>query len=1237
MRLPRPHIPRPKPLSAFALGIVRSIKGSLGRFLAIFGIVALGCGFFAGLQMVGDDMRTYANEYYDGTNLYDIRVVSSLGFTSEDVDRFEAIEGVEHGMAAISFDVMADYGMGSDALRVSSLDMEKAERGKNEGVNAILSRDGQYLNRVALKTGRWPTEPNECVIGASVRYDEVAPIGSTIKILYGASDIDDFLDRDTFTIVGTVTSSNYPNISNLGSTTVGSGKIVNYVYLSESAFKEDAPFTEIYLTVEGAKDLKSGSDAYKDRVDEVIDNILDEQDSLKEARRNDLVKEGQDELEEGKQELETAKEEAEEKLDEGQKELDDAKAKLDEAQKQYDAGLSEWEAGRDAAYKQLDTGLQQVSEGQQKVDNLTNEIDTLTAQADATEAYVMARALEIGLTSSPNISVCRLKLKAEDSKLSNQIKSFDERQEAIDTVMDLEQQVASLQAHQSQIGTTNELRTARNVKYAQLATEKMTLQELYASSDTYFGRVVDDYARTAQEAVVSSLEAEVAGLDALILDAESTEQSINAIGPNLNATKRRLERLNDKLAKMPEEQTLRAQQAETASLISQADDVISSRYNVSAKKLELAILEATVDSGSNQYETSKASAEAELEKSKAKLDQAKKELDDGWREYEDGKREYEDGQREADEKIADAEQEIEDAQEKIDDVELPEFYILERTKNLGVETYSSDAGRIDAIAAVFPLMFFLVAALVALTTMTRMVEDERIEIGTYKALGYSTARIASKYLIYAGAASFLGAFVGVLVLSQVLPLIIILAYGLMYAVPIDGLPMPIGLGPCLQAFCLGVGITLLATWIAVVATLRESPAQLMLPKAPPAGKRILLERIKPLWSHLSFSWKVTLRNMFREKRRMFMTVVGISGCTALLLVGMALHDAIWDILDRQFGPIQNYDIVVGFDDEATQMDIGRVEDYLEGTDNAYDLVRMQHESMKAASDTTETKSAEVYVARSPEELLKTHTFRERVGQKELAFKDDSVLVSEKLARLLGVGTGDTITLFEMDDIGEADGSGMRLEVTGVYENYVGYPVFVGLKAWEDAGQKKPRFSTIEAKLRDGSKEAEAEVSDHLRAYDEVSTVRFTTDNIENVYKSIRVVDLVVWVLVFAAGILALIVIYNLTNINIGERIREIASLKVLGFTRREVYTYIFREVRLLSVIGDALGLFLGTAMARFVIVTAEADYTMFGRTIYPLSYVVAFVVTLIFAQLILVLMRKKLDQVDMVESLKSVD
>jgi putative ABC transport system permease protein len=319
------------------------------------------------------------------------------------------------------------------------------------------------------------------------------------------------------------------------------------------------------------------------------------------------------------------------------------------------------------------------------------------------------------------------------------------------------------------------------------------------------------------------------------------------------------------------------------------------------------------------------------------------------------------------------------------------------------------------------------------------------------------------------------------------------------------------------------------------------------------------------------------------------------------------------------------------------MDIGRVEDYLEGTDNAYDLVRMQHESMKAASDTTETKSAEVYVARSPEELLKTHTFRERVGQKELAFKDDSVLVSEKLARLLGVGTGDTITLFEMDDIGEADGSGMRLEVTGVYENYVGYPVFVGLKAWEDAGQKKPRFSTIEAKLRDGSKEAEAEVSDHLRDFDEVSTVRFTTDNIENVYKSIRVVDLVVWVLVFAAGILALIVIYNLTNINIGERIREIASLKVLGFTKREVYTYIFREVRLLSVIGDALGLFLGTAMARFVIVTAEADYTMFGRTIYPLSYVVAFVVTLIFAQLILVLMRKKLDKVDMVESLKSVD
>ena len=566
--------------------------------------------------------------------------------------------------------------------------------------------------------------------------------------------------------------------------------------------------------------------------------------------------------------------------------------------------------------------------------------------------------------------------------------------------------------------------------------------------------------------------------------------------------------------------------------------------------------------------------------------------------------------------------------------------MLDRSQSEGAATYHADTQRMDRLAAVFPTIFFLVAALVSLTTMTRTVEDDRQQIGTYKALGYGTARIAQKYLIYAGLAAGVGAVAGILLLSQVLPAIVTYAYSIIYVVPLLRFPIPIDVPKALLAALIGVGVTLGATWAAVVSTLRETPAALMLPRAPKPGRRILLERVRPLWARLSFSWKVTFRNLFRYKRRLVMTVVGIGGCTALLLVGFGLHDSIWDIIDGQFGPIVHYNATVGMDEGADELDVADTCDYLASQEGTTTLVRV-HEGMGQAEGpggTDEGKTrVTVVVPREADELSQAVTLRERVGKAPVAFDDDAVVVTEKLAGLQDVTVGDTLTVYDQDDVGNPTGPGHALTVTGVAENYVGNYVYVGRSAWARAGgEQSPAFSTLLVSLTNDP-EARSAIADDLHGRDHVSTVVFTDETIEMYRNALSSVNLVVVVLTVSAAALALIVLYNLTSINVAERVREIASLKVLGFTRREVHAYVFREVALLAVLGDILGMLLGVWLEHFVVVTAEVDYVMFGREIHPASFAVSFALTLVFTALALLSMRGKLDRVDMVESLKSVD
>lgn len=1258
-------------VSAFTKTILRSIRGSIGRFLAILGIVALGCGFFAGLLMSGPDMRAAADKLYDGTNLYDVRLVSTLGFTERDVDRVKEVEGVDGIMPAISCDAMARLGKEQLAVRISSLDVEAAKAGEEQGADVVLSQDGNYLNRVFLREGRWPQGADECVITADKSVGGLG-VGDSIEVMYGTVDLDDILRKRTFEVVGTVSASNYPYTGSFGSTTLGSGMIGEYAYVSPDAFVDDAPFTEMYLRVAGANAYESGSDAYKEAVGVVTNRLEQMESALAQARLQDVRTKAQDEVDEGREEYETESAKAQRELDDAKQKLDDAKQELEDGERELADGWAEYEDGksqlaqkRSEAEAQLADAQRQIESGAAELEKQAGELERGAQELqEGRKEFEKGKAELLKQLGAKDVESAEASLQKQRQQAEQGIADLEEAQAGAQKIIDGKAQLAQNKQEIEQ--GRAEWSTGRDQLLAALSAQGMPAASLEEACTMLQQVIAQQEAAGVPEEALAPLREALGQAQQLIAADQELTQGEAALAQGEKELAGAEQQLLAGLAKQGIEATdaagaieaLGAQKEEAQKGMEQLDEGLDGISKLKLAEEELDENEKKIEDGRRQIKEGReklASGKLELEEQRAEayrqldeaqgllddalneLEDGKKKLEDGRKEYEDGLAEYEDGKREADDKLSDAKRQLDDAQKKVDDLELPDIYTLDRTKSEGAVTYHDDSNRIDSIARVFPAMFFLVAALVALTTMTRMVEDDRIQIGTYKALGYSTARIASKYLWYAGLASVGGAALGIIVLSQVLPYIVTSSYAIIYTIPLRPFPLPIDPVVALMAGGLGVGVTLLSTWAAVVASLHEAPATLMLPRAPASGKRILLERVRPVWRHLSFSWKVTCRNLFRYKRRLAMTVVGISGCTALLLVGYGLHDSIWDIIDCQYGPIIHFNMTVGLDDEATEFDVRRVIDLLEGTGHVNGIERVHQANMQAGKNRSDTTMrVQVIVPRSSDELERVVTLRERTTQDAIPFDDDTVVVTEKIAIKYGIAVGDEILLYDQDAIGNVTGSGYPMRVCGIAENYVGNIVYMGCDAWKSVDSAEPVFSTLYANA-DEDEAVRDELASTLHEQDGVSTVIFSDESINQYRNMLKVVDDVVWVLILSAGLLAFIVLYNLTNINVEERIREIASLKVLGFTKREVYAYIYREIALLAVLGDVLGMLLGTYLETFVITTAEVDYVMFGRTIHMPSYAYSFVITLVFVGLVMLIMRHKLDCVNMVESLKSVD
>ena len=1172
--------------------VLRTVKSSRSRFLAIFAIVALAVLFLSGLLISTPYMQHSAGVFNQQTALMDIRVVSTLGLSDEDVAAVAAISGVGAVMPAYTVDMELSSPVGETlTARVHSV---KGSYWDSEHPN--------YLNRSRLTAGRWPDDATECVIEGVDSVTAQSLLGQTLTVSRPSED-SGFVPT-TLTVVGTVQSAYYLSQTQLGNTSVGTGTLNAIVYADETCF-DLAAYTDLYVSVVGAADRKAYSDEYDAHVDAVQEKIEHLGETQRLVRRDQIVEEAMAELNDARAKLQ--EEEAN-----GAAQLLEARQALEKAKKQLDSAFAELNAGD----KELAQGKAQLA--QAKADYAA-EIAAAEAEIAANEKKLMEASLQL-MDAQSQLDEGRAQLEAGERQLAEGREQLNTLR---DTLEDMELVMSSVEALQNMVdqGYVSAL--------------------VYTPIQLILTTVADE-----MESQVGDLRAnpDPSVTETFLLDTYDLARAIEGIAATDLDRTTKLADLSDEMQQVLDGYVAAQQELvdSEAAMVLAEKTLADSRAQLNDAQVQLAQGRKEYTAGVRALEqgkldlaAGKATAEAEFAAADQELLAAEKKLTQGRKEYEQGKKEYDEGAAElaAQEEtfrreIARGYREIEDAEIKLQEMEDPEWYVLDRGAVVSYVSYESDSAKVDAVAKVFPLFFFLVAALVSSTTMTRMVEEERGQIGVLKALGYSNTAIAGKFLSYASAASLLGSAVGLPLGLTVFPAVIYRAYAIAYQLP------PMQYTDPLLVSLLSVGLIFLAiiaaTGGALVATLREPAAQLMRPKAPPAGKHILLERITFLWRKLPFIWKVTARNLFRYKKRLFMTLLGVAGCTALLLTALGLRDSLGDITHKQYGEIQTYQLTLTLrkaGDETANADLA---DLLNDKAFVRQYTAIHTESATLPGD---DETLDVYLV-APADLAALPDFidlHQRVDGKPLTLGTDSVILTEKAASLLGLKVGDHVTVRDNDQ------KEVSLPIGGIMENYLMAYVYLSPQLFESAFGRACDFSTLYVHTAAGL-ESDTQRKDFAARLIETGSVTgavYNQDTVRTFDVLLSSIDTIVMMIALFAGALALVVLYNLTNINITERQKELATLKVLGFYRGEVSSYIFREVTLLTLFGSIGGLLLGKLLLVFVIQVVEMPHTMFGRTIAPASYVIAFGVTLAFSLLVDLLMSGKLRRINMAESLKA--
>lgn len=1078
----------------------REIKQSFGRFAAILAIVALGVGLFAGLKITQTAMIKTVTEYFKETDFYDYRLMSTVGFSKEDVEVFRQQEDVKAAEGSVSFDILC------------------SESGGNEKVLKAYSLP-EEVNRITVVEGRLPEKENECVVDANLYGSSMIGKKITLSEQNDEGDLERFTYRE-YEITGLVQSPLYIQFER-GTTSLGSGKIAGFMYLMPEGFETD-DYTEIY--VKFTDEFPLYSEAYEDYLDGKTDSWESLTQEVTETRYKTVVEDAKKELEDGKAEL------AEKKAD-AKKELAEAKEKLDEAE------------------AELADGEKQLKEAREKLESAPAEIEEKEKELEEAEALLTEKESQLDqgeIALGIGYSMGMGQLSEALNSMGNILGSSSDGENGGSSIF------GSLGADGSSAGnseTDSSISGADGSSAGSTGTDSDILGSLGADSSMFGDLASGNINMEEALAQISSLKRQIA--DGRVQIAEAKQQ---------------------------------------------------------IKEGKSAI----------------AAAKQQLEDGEKELKEKEKEFEEGKAEYEKGRKEYNEARETFEKEVAEAEEKIADGEETLAELEEPDSYVLGRNTNVGYVCFESDSGIVDGIANVFPVFFFLVAALVCMTTMNRMVEEQRTQIGVLKALGYSQWSIMAKYIFYSGSAALLGCLIGFFGGIIAFPRVIWYAYQMMYRV--DSLAFvfdwKLALISLAGAMLCSVGVT----YISCRYELSEAAAELMRPKAPKAGKRVFLEYLPFLWKRLKFLQKVSLRNIFRYKKRFFMMILGISGCSALLVTGFGVRDSVTNVANQQYTEIQLFDVSVtcqkpvdaAMEQELKAMMPEKISAYGFAMETTVDLEvdgEIKSISLVAAED-----------AETMEPFLNLHTQKDE----PISYpgKGEAV-ISHKIAKTYDVKVGDEILLRDENR------KELRVTVSGIFENFVYDYVYVTAETYEAQMGEAPGYKTVYINAAEGQDAHLLGTS--LMNMKNAVTVSVNQDFLERFSSMMQSMNLIVFVIILCAAGLAFIVLYNLTNINITERMREIATIKVLGFYEKETSSYVFRENLILTFLGALLGLILGKLLHAFVMGQIKVDAVTFDVQVLPVSYLYSVVLTLVFALLVNQMMKKKIDNISMTESLKSVD
>ena len=1345
------------------------IRKSKSRFISILLIVALGVAFFSGIQASSPDMRYSGDAYYDESSLMDIKVVGTMGLTSDDVSSIESIDGIESAEGAWSTDVMCGEGQKQKVLHIESIN--------------------DTVNKLDVQEGRLPEKSGEIFLDSTFASSNEYKVGDKVALREeGDSPV---LVTTEYTVVGTGRSPLYISF-NRGNTTLGTGEVNGFGYVLPEDFDQEI-YTQIYVTVHGAKGLTSYTDGYENLIAKIkgrVENIADDRcqirlaavkadaqeeindaqkkldDGKKEAdekladAKEELDKgekdleDGRKEYEDGKSQLEDAKteladgkkqlEDAKTELADGKKQLEDAKAQLadgksqlesaknqlsssksqlDTARSQLDDGWSQVSAAKaqladgqaqlDSAQKQVTSGLAELEEnqktldenkakladgkaqleaGEQQLEAAKQTLTTKQSELDQSKAEITAGQQQIESTRTQlnaqkqqitdglsQVSAGEAQLqdgisalesaKAQLTELQSQLEIVrasynaalenpDASQEEIDIlaaqVSALEEQEAAvsqqIQASEAQIESQRQqLAATRSELESGLAAVEDGLSQLsQKESELNAGREQITAGQAEIDAGWIQIQEQENTLAASKAEIEAGEQELEKGQKQLKAAKKKLNKAQKEIDSNAE--TLAAGQAELDANVAKLNDSEAQyasgleQYNSGARQIaeneekltsgeqEIAENEAKLADGEKEIadnEKKLADGEKEITDNVKKLQDAVKDLKKGEKDLADGKKEYEDAKKDAEDEIAENQQKLDDAKKELEDLEMPEWMVTDREELPEYTDYGDNADRLRNIGQVFPVIFFLVAALISLTTMTRMVEEQRTQIGTLKALGYKKSAIAAKYICYAFFATLLGSVLGMLIGEKIIPYIIITAYGIMYHNVANTISIDYQPGFALIASTASVVCTVGATLFASGKELQETPASLMRPPAPKEGKRVLLERLTFIWKHLSFSWKSTIRNLFRYKKRLIMTVFGIAGSMGLMLVGFGIQDSISDIAAIQYRELQHYDGMVIEDSDATEEEHAELFEYMKENEQIAHCNRVQMTKISAPKGSSNI-SIYLFVPESLSEFARDVTLKNRITGETYELTDEGAAISEKTASLLGLKVGDMIPLKKGD-------KEYKVRVAVITENYMSHYLYMTPRVYEQTFGEMPEYENIVFTMQEDCKDDLEMAGTRILANPGALSISYTSSLASQVDRMLSTLDAVILVLIVSAGMLAFVVLYNLNNINITERQRELATLKVLGFYDGEVSQYVLRENVILTVLGIMFGAVFGILIHRYVITTVEVDAVMFGRNIKPLSFLYSGILTSIFSIVVNGVMHFKLKTIDMVESLKSVE